>query len=107
MDLFPLTPAVGATALRHVSLLAHTQIYIFLPCQWTFAMALSSFQVIALVAATTTFVLKHYFGGSWWYVIPLFITFFITWNAYRMFVYERYLSPLARLPGPKAALIRK
>jgi hypothetical protein len=69
-------------------------------------MAPSSFQLITITATLTTFVLKRYLGCSWWYAVPIFIAFFITWNAYRILIYERYLSPLARLPGPKVALAR-
>ena len=61
------------------------------------------FERPALVSGIATFVLHEAWGWSWLWAVPLFIALFIAFQAYRMLIYERFLSPLAKLPGPKVS----
>lgn len=64
-------------------------------------MPLSAFQLSSIASAVTTYILNRHYGGSWWWAIPIFITYLIGYNGYRMLIYERFLNPISRLPGPK------
>jgi hypothetical protein len=55
---------------------------------------------LALTAALATVVIHHVWGYSWLWSVPVFIGFFIATQAYRMLIYERFVSPLTKLPGP-------
>jgi hypothetical protein len=65
------------------------------------AMSLSALQVIAIGSVLTTCVLKQQLSSAWGWVVPIFFTFFVVYNGYRMFIYERFLNPISGLPGPK------
>jgi len=60
---------------------------------------------IPLTAALATAVLYHVWGYSLLWSLPVFIAFFIATQAYRMLIYERFVSPLTKLPGPKVQLL--
>jgi hypothetical protein len=60
---------------------------------------------LILVAASSvlvTFALKK-FGSSPWWIIPIHLALFLAWNGYRILIYQRYLNPLSRIPGPKVS----
>jgi hypothetical protein len=59
-------------------------------------------KLLALLSALTAFVLRERYGYSWFYTIPIFIGYFLAFHGYRMLIYERFISPIARVPGPKA-----
>jgi hypothetical protein len=56
---------------------------------------------IAGLAAVITFLLRQQYGCSWLFAVPIFFAVFLGWHGYRMFIYDRFLNPLSRLPGPK------
>ena len=56
---------------------------------------------IALLSVGVAYLLRRNYGYSWLWVIPLYFSMFVEFHMVRMLVYERYLSPLAKLPGPK------
>ena len=58
------------------------------------------FLTIQILAVGVTVVAKAFGGYSLWWLIPNFILLFLAWNAYRMLIYERYLNPVSKLPGP-------
>jgi hypothetical protein len=60
---------------------------------------------IALTAALATVVIHHVWGYSLLWSVPVFIGFFIATQAYRMLIFERFVSPLTKLPGPKVSPI--
>ena|SRR5271170_149991 len=41
------------------------------------------------------------FDFSPWSIVPIYLVLFLVWNGYRTVIYERYLNPLSRIPGPK------
>jgi len=62
-------------------------------------------RAIALLSVGITYLLRRNYGYSWWWAIPLYFSMFVEFHMVRMLVYERYLSPLAKLPGPKVPRI--
>jgi hypothetical protein len=60
---------------------------------------------LALTAALATVVIHHVWGYSLLWSVPVFIGFFIATQVYRMLIFERFLSPLTKLPGPKVSPI--
>jgi len=66
-------------------------------------MAFPSMTVIAVIAGATAQVLHMSHGISWWYAILLYMTFVLVFQGYRILVYQRFLNPLSRLPGPKVS----
>ena len=46
--------------------------------------------------------LKKFDFSPWW-IIPLYLGAFVAWQGYRILIYQRYLNPLSRLPGPKVS----
>lgn len=60
-----------------------------------------SSKVIAVVATLITSVLRDKFGCSWGYAILFYFAFISLLQGYHMFIYQRVLSPLSKLPGPK------
>ena len=59
---------------------------------------------IEILAVLVTVAAKAFWSASLWWVIPNFFALFLAWGAYRMFIYERYINPLSKLPGPKVRL---
>jgi hypothetical protein len=61
---------------------------------------------LILVAAGSVLVtyygLKKFVFSPWW-MIPIYLALFLTWNGYRILIYQRYLNPLSRVPGPKVS----
>ena len=55
---------------------------------------------LALAAALATAVIHNVWGYSLLWSVPVFIGFFIATQAYRMLIFERFVSPLTKLPGP-------
>ena len=51
----------------------------------------------------TYYGLKNYSSSPWW-IIPISLALFLAWNGYRILIYERYLNPLCRIPGPKVSI---
>lgn len=68
------------------------------------SMMFSVTRVSALLSLLATYFLRRNYGCSWFWAIPLYSCLFINFHMLRMFVYERYFSPLAKLPGPKVCL---
>lgn len=62
-------------------------------------MALPTMAVIAVIAGATALHVSR--GASWWYAILLQMTLVLAFQGYRILVYQRFLNPLCRLPGPK------
>ena len=58
-------------------------------------------KIILFVSTLTAFVLRERHGCSWLYAIPILAAYFLAFNGYRMLIYERFINPLSRLPGPK------
>jgi len=58
-------------------------------------------RVLVLLSLLTTYFLRRIYGYSWFWAIPLYYSLFIEYHLIRMLVYERYMSPLSKLPGPK------
>ena len=58
-------------------------------------------KIILFVSTLTAFVLRERYGYSWIYAIPILVAYFLAFNGYRMLIYERFINPLSRLPGPK------
>ena len=52
--------------------------------------------------AIICYVLKF---SSPWLIIPIYLAVFLGWNGYRILIYQRYLNPLSRLPGPRVSLL--
>jgi len=67
-------------------------------------MGLSPGKITALAAAVTVYALNQTCHLSLFWGLPLYALYFIAWHGYRMLIYERYLSPLTALPGPKVSL---
>ena len=57
-------------------------------------------KIILFVSTLTAFV-----SGSGMVIlthaIPILVAYFLAFNGYRMLIYERFINPLSRLPGPK------
>jgi hypothetical protein len=51
--------------------------------------------------AVVTAYMRYEFGSYWSNGILLYFAFFLVYHGYHMFIYERFLSPLSKLPGPK------
>src|ERR1700685_1746033 len=49
-----------------------------------------------------TYGLKKFDFSPWW-IIPLYLGALVAWKGYRIVIYQRYLNPLSRLPGPKVS----
>ena len=49
-----------------------------------------------------TYGLKKFDFSPWW-IIPFYLGVFLVWNGFRILIYQRYLNPLSRLPGPKVS----
>ena len=64
-------------------------------------MAFPTMAVTAVIAGATAHVLHASRGTSWWYAIPLHMIFVLAYQGYLVLVYQRFLNPLRRLPGPK------
>jgi len=64
-------------------------------------MGLHSAQITAVAAAVTVFILRQILHVSWFWSVPLYALYFILWHGFRMLIYDRYFTPLAKLPGPK------
>ena len=62
-------------------------------------------KLVALAAAATTYGLKQSYKISWVLAVPIYFLYFLAWHGYRMLIYERFLSPLSRVPGPKVDLV--
>jgi len=67
-------------------------------------MALSVNAVIAIGSAIVTYVVHATYGLAYWWSIPIYGAIFIVYHGYRMLIYERFISPLSRLPGPKVVI---
>lgn len=68
------------------------------------SMMFSVTRVSALLSLLATYLLRRNYGCSWFWAIPLYFSLFIDFHMLRMLVYERYFTPLAKLPGPKVYL---
>lgn len=62
----------------------------------------SFLRVIAIGTTLVTFLLNQRLGWSWWIAIPIYFGSLIAYNGFRILIYERFISPIAYLPGPKA-----
>ena len=62
-------------------------------------------KVLAVFAVLVTYVLRLKFGCSWWYAIPLYFGFFLAYHGYRMLIYERFINPISKVPGPKVDVL--
>lgn len=62
-------------------------------------------KVLVVFATLVTYVLRLRLGCSWWYAIPLYIGFFLAYQGYRMLIYERFINPISKLPGPKVDVL--
>ena len=67
----------------------------------TFSMS-SPLILAAAGSVLVTYGLKKFDFSPWW-IIPLYLGVFVAWNGYRILIYQRYLNPLSRLPGPKVS----
>lgn len=57
-------------------------------------------RILAGLAAVITYFLRQQYGSSWLWAVPIYFALFVAVSGYRILIYERFLSPLARLPGP-------
>lgn len=58
-------------------------------------------KVFAGLAALITYFLRQAYGSSWLWAVPIYFTLNFVAEAYRILIYERFVSPLAKIPGPK------
>jgi len=58
--------------------------------------------VVAGSVVVTYYALKKLASSPWW-IIPIYLALVLAWNGYRILVYQRYLNPLSRIPGPKVS----
>lgn len=57
--------------------------------------------VNVLLAGTVARALHTRYAYSYWSVILLPMAFMIAFRCYRILVYQRFLNPLSKVPGPK------
>jgi hypothetical protein len=62
---------------------------------------LSPSKITAVAAAVTVYVLRRTHHVSLFWALPLYALYYIAWQLNRMVIYERYITPLAKMPGPK------
>jgi hypothetical protein len=62
----------------------------------------SSLILVAAGSKLFTYGLKKFDFSPWW-IIPLYLGALVAWKGYRILIYQRYLNPLSRLPGPKVS----
>ena len=60
-------------------------------------------KLMAALALVTSFFLFKKFGSVWWWqaILLCLMSLLLIYNGCRMLIYERFLNPLSRLPGPK------
>jgi hypothetical protein len=59
--------------------------------------------ITAGLAALLTYLVRQQYGTSWLWSVPIFVALFLAKSGYRILIYERFLNPLSRLPGPKVS----